>query len=157
MSQKQLPSARSTGSGSMSACADQEWKTCRWSRSRTVASSYAGSRALSGPACGVSVVAVTIASSSGPREAEVDLRTGRVGPARGDHLAAGVELDPLGPVHVGVAEERVLPAAEGVVGDRHRDRHVDADHADLDLELEAPGRAAVAGEDGRAVGVGVGV
>jgi len=31
------------------------------------------------------------------------------------------------------------------------------DHADLDVELELPGRATVAGEDGRAVGVGVGV
>nr|WP_254801958.1 hypothetical protein [Kitasatospora sp. SUK 42] len=58
---------------------------------------------------------------------------------------------------MGVAEERGLPAPEGVVGDRHRDRHVDADHADLHLELEAPGRAAVVGEEGGAVAVRVGV
>ena len=50
-----------------------------------------------------------------------------------------------------------LPAAEAVVGHRNRDRHVDADHADLDLVLEAPGGAAVVGEDGGAVAVGVGV
>ena len=46
------------------------------------------------------------------REAEVDLRRGRVGPARRDDLAARVEVDPLGPVDVPVAEERRLPAAE---------------------------------------------
>ena len=39
------------------------------------------------------------------REAEVDLRGGRVGPARGDDLRAGVEVDPLRPVDVAVAEE----------------------------------------------------
>ena len=40
------------------------------------------------------------------REAEVDLARGRVGPARGDDLAARVEVDPLWPVDVRVAEER---------------------------------------------------
>jgi hypothetical protein len=38
---------------------------------------------------------------------------------------------------------------------RHRDRHVDADHADLDLVLELPGGAAVVGEDRGAVAVRV--
>ena len=37
---------------------------------------------------------------AGLREAEVDLRGRRVGPARGDDLAARVEVDPLGPVDV---------------------------------------------------------
>src|SRR5439155_9605811 len=81
------------------------------------------------------------------REAEVDLRGGRVGPARGDDLAAGVEVDAFGAVDMGVAEEAVLPAAEGVVGDRHRNRYVDPDHSRLDVELELPGDAAVARED----------
>ena len=36
----------------------------------------------------------------------------RVGPARGDDLGAGVEVDALGAVHVAVAEQRRLPAAE---------------------------------------------
>ena len=54
-------------------------------------------------------------------------------PARGHRLGPGVEADRIRPVLVQVAEARALPAAEGVVGDRHRDRHVDADHADLDL------------------------
>src|SRR5206468_10500836 len=62
-------------------------------------------------------------------EAEVDLAGGWVGPAAGDDLAAGVELDRLGPVRVQVAEQRVLPAAEAVVGDGDRDRDVDTDHA----------------------------
>ena len=70
-------------------------------------------------------------------------------------FAARVEVDPLGPVDVPVAEERALPAAERVVGDRHRDRHVDADHARLDVELELAGDAAVAREDRRAVAVRV--
>ena len=52
---------------------------------------------------------------------------------------------------MGVAEERGLPAAEGVIGDRHRDGHVDAHHPDLDVELVLACSAAVTGEDRRAV------
>ena len=44
-----------------------------------------------------------------------------------------------------------------MVGDRNRDRHVDADHADLDAVGEGARRVAVAGEDGGAVAVFVGV
>src|SRR5438552_9043959 len=94
-------------------------------------------------------------SSAGAREAEVDLARTRVRPAGGDDLAAGVELDPLRPVHVQVAEEGGLPAAEAVVGDRHRDRHVDADHADVDVELELARGSAVAGEDRHPIAVRV--
>src|SRR5690349_7514051 len=50
-------------------------------------------------------------------EAQVDLGRGRVGPAGGDDLRVGVEVDPLRAVDVAVAEERALPAAEAVVGD----------------------------------------
>src|SRR5687768_7688213 len=63
------------------------------------------------------------------REAQVDLRRRRVGPARRDDLAARIERDPLRPVDVRVAEERRLPPAERVVRDGHRDRNVDPDHA----------------------------
>src|ERR1700759_1871192 len=59
--------------------------------------------------------------SAGLGEAQVDLRGGGIAPARGDDLRAGVEVYPLGPVDVPVAEERGLPAAEAVVGDGHRD------------------------------------
>src|SRR5687768_13198649 len=90
-------------------------------------------------------------SSTRLREAEVDLRRGWVGPATGDHLAAGVEVDALRAVHVRVAEQARLPPAEAVVAHRHRDRHVDADHADLDVVLELAGGAAVAREDRGAV------
>jgi hypothetical protein len=40
-------------------------------------------------------------------------------------------------VLVEIAEARALPAAEGVIGERHRDRHVDADHADIDREAKS--------------------
>src|SRR2546425_12372407 len=73
------------------------------------------------------------------REAEVDLRRGRIRPARRDDLAARVEVDPLRPVDVAVAEERRLPPPERVGRDPHPDRHVDADHARLHVELELAG------------------
>ena len=93
------------------------------------------------------------------REAQVDAGggVGGVGPAGGDDLAAGVEVRAVVAVDVVVAEEGVLPAAEGVVADGDRDRDVDADHAGLDLQLEAAGGAAVAGEDRGAVAVRGGV
>ncbi len=54
---------------------------------------------------------------------------------------------------VEVAEAGPLPAAEGVVGHRYRDRHVDTDHADLDPGHEVAGGVAVAGENRDAVAV----
>ena len=73
------------------------------------------------------------------------------GPAARDGLELGVEAHALGAVHVVVAEQRGLPAAEGMERHRHRDRHVDADHADLNLVGELAGRITVAGEDRGAV------
>src|ERR1700738_5496828 len=55
------------------------------------------------------------------------------GPARGDGLGLGIEADRIRAVLVEIAEAGFLPAAKRVIGDRHRDRHVDADHADIDL------------------------
>src|SRR3546814_12539654 len=52
---------------------------------------------------------------------------------------------------VGVAEGRALPAAEGVESQRHRDRHVDSDHADLHFGGEVAGGLAVAVEDRHAI------
>ena len=89
------------------------------------------------------------------REPEVDLRRAGIGPARCDDLGPRVELDAFWAVHVEVAEEAVLPATEAVVRHGDRDRHVDADHAGVHLELELAGRSPVAGEDGRAVAVRV--
>ena len=54
---------------------------------------------------------------------------------------------------MGVAEQARLPPAEAVVADRYGDGDVDADHADLDVELELPCGASVTSEDRRAVGV----
>src|SRR5690349_22353064 len=90
-----------------------------------------------------------------PREAEVDLARAGIRPARRDDLAARIELDPLGAVHVQVAEEARLPATEAVIGDRHRDRDVDPDHPGVHLELELPCRPTVTGEDRRPVAVRV--
>jgi len=56
-------------------------------------------------------------------------------------------------VLVEIAEAAPLPAAECVVGQRHRDGHVDADHADLALGREVARRIAVAGIDGDAIAV----
>src|SRR4051812_35572912 len=95
------------------------------------------------PRAGGSHCSTTPTSMPSPhlREAEVDLGRGRVRPAGGDDLAACVELDAFGAVHVQVAEERGLPAAEAVVGDRDRDRHVHADHAADHVVLEPAGGA----------------
>src|SRR4051812_48463152 len=87
-------------------------------------------------------------------KAEVDAAVARIEPPRGDRLLLGEEPHALGAVGFGVPEQRVLPAAEREGGDRDRYRHVDADHADLDLVLEAAGRAAIVGEDGGSVSEG---
>src|ERR671914_527186 len=93
--------------------------------------------------------------SARAREAKIDRRGPRIGPAGGDDLATRVERDALRPIHVQVAEQRRLPAAEAVVGDGHRNRHVDADHTDVDVELVLPHRPTIAGEDRGAVPVWV--
>src|SRR5262249_47088609 len=74
-------------------------------------------------------------------------------PTRGDRLGLGVETDRIRAVLIEVAEAGFLPAAEGVIGDWHRDRHVDADHADIHLRREVARGIAVAGEDRDAVAV----
>src|SRR3546814_13037186 len=65
----------------------------------------------------------------------------------------GEELHAFHAVLVGVAEGRAFPAAEAVIGDRHRQRDVDADHADIDPCGEFARRMAVAGEYGDAIAV----
>src|SRR5689334_8508420 len=70
-----------------------------------------------------------------------------VGPALRDDLVLGPEAHALLAILADVAEARALPAAEAVVADRHRDRHVDADHADVDAGGELACGVAVAGED----------
>src|SRR3569833_1999324 len=74
-------------------------------------------------------------------------------PAGGHGLGLGPEAQTFHAVLVDVAEGRALPAAEGVIGHRHRDRHIDPDHADVDAGGEVARRAAVLGEDGHAVAV----
>src|ERR1700760_2555129 len=85
------------------------------------------------------------------RELGALLDAGR--PARGHRLGLGVEEDRVRAVLVEIAQARLPPAAEGVIGDPHRDRHVDADHADIDLGREVARGIAVAGEDRNAIAI----
>src|SRR5438270_8153684 len=78
-----------------------------------------------------------------------------VGPALRDDLVLGPEAQALLSVLADVAEAGALPSAEAVVGDRHRDRHVDPDHPDVDTRGELPRGMAVAGKDGDAVAIGM--
>src|SRR3984885_15276164 len=120
-----------------------------------------GASRLSANAAAVSVM--TRSSSSRPKNcinALLHRRDDEFGavfdarrPALGDGLDLGVELDRRGPVLVEVAEARTLPTAEAVVGHRHRDRYVDADHAHLHAGHEVAGGVAVAGEDRHTVAV----
>src|SRR3954464_3924275 len=102
-------------------------------------------------------VTVTIFPLSERRHVEPRGRGVLMRPARGDDLGARIELDALDAMHVQIAEERALPAAEREVRHRHGNRHVDADHADLNLVLEAPRGAAGLGKDRRAVRVRIAV
>ena len=110
------------------------WVSARSSCERPICADWAGS---AGPSAPTRLLLGGEVQVDPPTTATADHVGAGVGPAGGDDLAAGVEVHALGAVGVGVAEQRGLPAAERVVGHRHRDRHVDADHPDLDLVLEA--------------------
>ena len=66
-----------------------------------------------------------------------------VRPALGHGLDLGPEFDAFGPVLIGVAKSRALPAAKRVIGDRHWDWHIDTNHADIHLRRKFPRRAAI--------------
>src|SRR5689334_7975606 len=96
------------GSGTISPCADQEWKTWARSSRRTCSSEVVVVDSVS--VIGIPWYAgvfrtVGRVGSARAREPEVDARGRRVGPSLRDDLAAGIEADALGTVHVGVAEE----------------------------------------------------
>src|SRR6201989_3576006 len=86
---------------------------------------------------------------------DYELRTflGAGRPARRDGLGLGVEADRVRSVLVEIAEAGALPAAERVVGERHRNGEIHAHHADLYAIDEVAGGVPVAGEDGDAVAV----
>ncbi len=54
---------------------------------------------------------------------------------------------------VGVAERAALPPAERMIGHRHRDRHIDADHTDIDPRCKFARGMAIAGEDRDAIAI----
>src|SRR3954470_21369117 len=63
-----------------------------------------------------------------------------IGPALRYDLVLGPKAHAFLAVLADVAEARALPPAEAVVGDRHRNRHVDPDHPDIDARGEFPRR-----------------
>src|SRR3954453_6709106 len=76
-----------------------------------------------------------------------------VRPTLGDDLGLGPEAHAFLPVLADVAESGTLPPAEAVVRYRHRNRHVDADHPDIDPGSELARGMAVASEDRDAIAI----
>src|SRR5262245_54539717 len=87
----------------------------------------------------------------GNHEFRAFLRTGR--PARSNGFRFGVEADRVGAMLVEISKAGTLPAAKGVIGERDRNRKINADHPDLHLVDKIARRIAVTGEDGNAVAV----
>src|SRR5262249_47389689 len=75
------------------------------------------------------------------------------GPARSNRLGLGVEAHRVRPMLIEIAEARALPAAEGVIGERYRDREVYPHHADIHPGCEIAGGVSVARENGDAIAV----
>src|SRR5690606_13460726 len=101
------------------------------------------------PYCGLDVrLAWRVAPALRPRllrdgHGELGALGDAVGPALHDALVARIETHAFFAVGVVVAEQRTLPAAERVPCHGHRNGHVDADHAHLDLPGKCPRNAAV--------------
>ncbi len=74
-------------------------------------------------------------------------------PTLGDGLDLGPELHAFHAVLVGVTKGRAFPAAKAVISNRHGDRYVNADHADIDARGEFTGGVAIAGEDRDAIAI----
>src|SRR6266702_1550082 len=91
------------------------------------------------------------ASGRGREVVASGYRMFNVRPSRRDYFCACIEGHSFWTVNVLVAEKRVLPAAERVVGHRDGNGHVDAHHADLAAALEPSRRLHARGEDGGAV------
>ena len=53
-----------------------------------------------------------------------------------------------------IAKRRAFPVTERVIGEWHRDRDIDADHANLNLGGEIARRIAVSGENRKAESTG---
>src|SRR5258708_3608158 len=126
--------------------------SARWRR-RRARPARAKPRPLSRRAGSKTSLAPNRSSSPHRRNDEFGAFLGAGWPARGHRLGLGVEADRIRAVLVEVAEAGTFPAAERVVGERHGNGEVDADHADLDAAGEVARGVAVAGEDGDAVAV----
>src|SRR4051794_28768877 len=119
---------------------------------RQLAMSVSGARGGATAAC--TPLMAAFPSLSAQSRHHVFSTTARAGrPALGDRLVASVEAHALGAVNVVVAEQRVFPAAKRMERHRHRDRHVHADHADVDPRREVARRTTVRSKDRNAVAV----
>ena len=78
-------------------------------------------------------------------------------PLGGDGFGPGVEPQAVPSQDMQVAEEGLLVSGKGEKGQRHGDAHIDSDHAAIGMPDEFSGVVAALGEDGGAVGKGVGV
>src|SRR5690606_19330683 len=109
------------------------------------------------PYCGLDVrLAWRVAPALRPRllrdgHGELGALGDAVGPALHDALVARIETHAFFAVGVVVAEQRTLPAAARVPRHGHRNGHVDADRAHLDLPGKCPRNAAVRREARHAI------
>src|SRR4029078_5718056 len=103
------------------------------------------------PVCWAALPALSRRKSLRRRHRELGALRRRRRPALHHRLLARVEANAFLAIGVGVADHARLPAAEAVPRHRHRDRHVDADHADLDPARELARDVAVAREAGDGV------
>src|SRR5438270_366702 len=95
----------------------------------------------------------TIEASLHCRDDELGAFFGAGWPARRHGLGLGIEAHRIRPVLVEVAKPRALPAAEGMIGERHGDGEIHADHAHLHAAGEIARGVPVAREDRNAVAV----
>src|SRR5690606_36018889 len=84
---------------------------------------------------------------------EVSSRTNTRRPARRHRLDSRIEAHAFGTMLIGVTKGRILPAAERMKGERHRDGNVNAHHSDLNSPDELTRCIAFTGKDCDAVSV----
>src|SRR5579884_444809 len=92
-------------------------------------------------------------SSHGRNHERIFAGDAAVGPTLSNDLGLRPEPKPFLTILPNVAEARTFPAAETVVRDRHRYRHVHADHSNIHSRGEFARGMAVAGEDRDAISI----
>jgi len=80
----------------------------------------------------VCVTAFDVSRSSHKGDGELASLLYPRGPADGNGLCPLIEFEGVRTVLVEITEDGFLPAPEGVIGQRYRDRHVGSHHVDVD-------------------------